>query len=38
MAVNKTWIGSDQTLDRIGLAGLVFSLLVQKNYFEKNCF
>ena len=34
----------DRTLDRIGLRigsdriGLVSSLLVQKNYFEKSCF
>ena len=42
-AVNKTRIGSlgsDRTADRIrsNRIGLVFSLLVQKNYFEKSCF
>ena len=31
-AFNKIWIGSDCGSDRIGL---VFSLLVQKNHFEK---
>ena len=34
LAVNKTRIGSLGS-DRIGL---VFSLLLQKNYFEKSCF
>ena len=43
-AVNKAWVGSDcgldRTLDRItsDRIGLLFSLLVQKNYFEKSCF
>ena len=46
-AVNKTRIGSlgsDRTVDQSGLRigsdriGLVFSLLVEKNYFEKSCF
>ena len=33
------WIGSDSGSDRIGLRiGLVSSLLVQKNYFDKSCF
>ena len=32
-------IGSDSGSDRIGLRiGLVSSLLVQKNYFDKSCF